>query len=114
MSNLNDGLGLINKLQQLSALPTEEKCIRGHQMKLVKDQSSLDKFKWVCREKINSKKGKKLCNYSMSLRHKTFFYKSHLSLLDICGFVNLWTSNCTFPIIKTQLRLSHQVITDWS
>ncbi|KAL5245898.1 hypothetical protein ACI65C_013306 [Semiaphis heraclei] len=51
---------------------------------------------------------------SMSLRHKTFFYKSHLSLLDICGFVNLWTSNCTFPVIKTQLRLSHQVITDWS
>lgn len=50
----------------------------------------------------------------MSLRHKTFFYKSHLSLLDICGFVNLWTSNCTFPVIKTQLRLSHQVITDWS
>jgi len=46
MSNLNDGLGLINKLQLLGALPTEEKCIRGHQMKLVKDQSSLDKFKW--------------------------------------------------------------------
>lgn len=63
MSNLNDGLGLINKLQLLGALPTEEKCIRGHQMKLVKDQSSLDKFKWICREKINSKKGKKLCNY---------------------------------------------------
>ena len=50
----------------------------------------------------------------MSLRKNTFFEKSHLPLLDICGFVNLWVMGCTFPIIQQQLRLSNQTITDWS
>jgi len=62
-SDLNDGLGLITKLQNFGILPTEQKCVRGHFMKLVKDLSTLDNFKWICREKIGGKKGKKSCNY---------------------------------------------------
>lgn len=50
----------------------------------------------------------------MSLRKDTFFYKSHLTLLEICGFVNLWTYNCNFPIIQMQLRMANQTIIDWS
>lgn len=50
----------------------------------------------------------------MTLRNGTFFSKSHLSILDICGFVNLWISNCTFTIIQMQLRMSNQTIVDWS
>jgi len=64
-ANQNEGLSLIAKLQSFGILPNEQKCIRGHQMKLVKDQTSLDKHKWMCREKITlaNKKGKKSCNY---------------------------------------------------
>jgi len=62
-SDLNDGLGLITKLQEYGILPTEQKCLRGHFMKLVKDQSTIDKYKWICREKVGGKKGKKTCNY---------------------------------------------------
>lgn len=48
------------------------------------------------------------------MRHKTFSYKSHLFLLEICGFVNLWVARCTFPVIQMQLRWAHQTIVDWS
>ena len=50
----------------------------------------------------------------MSLRQNTFFHKSHLSILEICSFVNLWTMNASFPLMKLQLRLAHQTLTDWS
>lgn len=50
----------------------------------------------------------------MSLRKGTFFARSHMSLLDICGFVNLWVMSCTFPVIHLQLRLANQTIVDWS
>jgi len=48
-------------LQGFGALHTEPKCIRGHKMKLTRDEASLDKFKWKCREKQNKKN--KNCNY---------------------------------------------------
>lgn len=50
----------------------------------------------------------------MSLRKSTFFGKSHLCLLDITGFVNLWVMSCTFPVIQLQLRMANQTIVDWS
>jgi len=64
-SNQNEGLGLIAKLQSFGILPNEEKFIRGYPMRLVKDQSSIDKYKWIYREKITGayKKERKLCNY---------------------------------------------------
>lgn len=49
-SDSNDGLDLIIKLQLFGALPTEQKCNRGHKMTLVKDASVIDKYKWKCRE----------------------------------------------------------------
>jgi len=52
--------------------------------------------------------------YSSSLRKGTFFAKSHLSLLDICGFVNLWTMNCPSFIIQNQLRLAKNTVADWN
>lgn len=50
-SDLNNGLGLITKLQNFGILPIEQKCLRAHFMKLAKDQSTIDNFKWVCRKK---------------------------------------------------------------
>ncbi|KAF0767932.1 Uncharacterized protein FWK35_00004326 [Aphis craccivora] len=50
----------------------------------------------------------------MSLRKNTFFAKSHLPLLDICGFVNLWVMSCSFPVLQLQLRLTNQTIVDWA
>jgi len=50
----------------------------------------------------------------MSLRRNIFFAKSRLSLLDICGFVNLWVMNCTFPVLQLQLRLANQTIVIWA
>ena len=64
-SNQNNGLSLIHKLQEFGIMPNDNKCIRGHCMKLVKDESTIDKYKWMCPEKIggaNNKK-KKMCNY---------------------------------------------------
>lgn len=52
----NDGLGLIIKLQDFGALPKEVKCVRGHIMRLVHDQTVLDKYKWRCKEKNSKKK----------------------------------------------------------
>lgn len=49
----------------------------------------------------------------MSLRKGTFFGKSHMSLLDITGFNNLWVMSDTFPTIQ-QLRICNQTIVDWS
>jgi len=40
----------------------------------------------------------------MSLRKGTFFARSQMSLVDICGFVNLWVMSCTFPVIQLQLQ----------
>lgn len=50
----------------------------------------------------------------MSLRKGTFFARSHMSLLVICGFVNLWVMSSTFPVIQLKLRLSNQTIVDGS
>jgi len=50
----------------------------------------------------------------MSLRKNTFCGKPHLSLLDICGFVNLWVMSCPFPVLQLQLRLMNQTIVDWA
>lgn len=61
LSLKNDGLGLIEILQSFGALPTEPKCVRNHVMKLTKDDASIDKYKWKCREKQNKKN--KNCNY---------------------------------------------------
>jgi len=55
LSIRNDGLGLIEMLQRVGALHTEPKCVRGYKMKLTRDESSLDKYKWKCREKQNKK-----------------------------------------------------------
>lgn len=64
-SSIDDGLGLIKKLQEFGTLATEPNCIRGHPMKLVKDQTVLDKYKWVCRKTLGDAKKKKgkHCNY---------------------------------------------------
>lgn len=62
-SNLNDGLGLILKLQSFGTFSNEVKCVRGHNMQLLKDVSKKDNYKWICREKIGNKKTKKNCNY---------------------------------------------------
>jgi len=58
-SNLEDGLGLIAQL----FLPNEQKSPRGHLMKLVHDQSTLDHFKWISRDKVSGKRDRKECNY---------------------------------------------------
>lgn len=57
-----------------------------------------------------------LINYSnsISLRQSTFFYRSHLPLLTICGFVNLWSMNCPSNVIELQLRLANQTVVDWA
>lgn len=53
-------------------------------------------------------------HYSSSLRKGTFFAKSHLSLLDICGFVYLWTMNCLSFIMQNQLRFAKNTVADWN
>src|SRR5580765_7546825 len=50
----------------------------------------------------------------MSIRKGTFFAKSHLSLLDICGFINLWTMNCPSNVIQNQIRLNSNTTCDWN
>jgi hypothetical protein len=63
-SNIDDSLGLIIKPQLFGILLNEQKRIRGLPMKLVKDQSSIDRYKWIFIEKYTgtNKKGKKSCN----------------------------------------------------
>jgi len=61
LSLKNDGLALIEMLQNFGALHNAPKCIRGHNMTLTRDEASLDKFKWKCREK--QAKRIKNCNY---------------------------------------------------
>lgn len=64
-SSLNEGLGLIDKLQEFGALPTNPRCHRGYLMKLIKDNSYIDLYKWICKEKLGGQNKKKVnfCNY---------------------------------------------------
>jgi len=51
LSLQNEGLALIETLQNFGALHNVLKCIRGHKMILTRDEASLDKFKWKWKEK---------------------------------------------------------------
>lgn len=63
-SSMDNGLVLINKLIEFNVFPASRKCPRGHDMKLVNDNSVIDNFKWMCREKIRERNQKaKPCNY---------------------------------------------------
>lgn len=57
---------------------------------------------------------KSFCSCSVSIRNGTFFAKSHLALLDICGFINLWPMNCPSNVIQCQIRLNSKTICDWN
>jgi len=56
LSLQNEGLALIEMLQNFGVLHNAPKCIRGHKMTLTREEASLDKFKWKCREKQTKKK----------------------------------------------------------
>lgn len=58
-SSVDDGLGLIKYSQEFGVLATEPNCIRGHPMKLVKDQTVIDNYKWVGRKTLGDAKKKK-------------------------------------------------------
>lgn len=109
------GMVLIRKLQEFGVIPKEGeyKCPRGHIMVLRKDGSC---FKWRCNAKISvPKKKSTICNYGISIRKGTFFEGSHLSISQICKFVNLWVDNVELRVIKKQVEISSEsTSTDWS
>lgn len=63
-SMVNEGLGLIEKLQEIGAIPTNLKCCNGHIMTLTRDSTRIDNYKWKCRQKLGGpKRPGKFCNY---------------------------------------------------
>lgn len=110
-----DGMGLVKKLMEWGSIPREGeyRCPQGHVLKIRKDGSF---FKWHCLDKTQAKGHKaKPCKYSISLRAKTIFERSHLSISTICQFVNLWVYNVPLNVIGIQTGIvSKQTLVDWS
>lgn len=60
----DEGFYLIQKLISFKVLLKKKKCIRGRQIKLTRDNTAIDKVKWVFREKYKPTVLKvKICNY---------------------------------------------------
>lgn len=107
------GLGLIRKLQEWGTIPEALNCPRGHPMTLRKDGNS---FKWRCNEKYkNSSKKLVYCQYGVSVRSRTFFKGSHLTIRQICNFVNLWVDLVQLIAIKKQAEIQQDhTVVDWA
>lgn len=106
----DEGIGLIKHLQEWGTIPRCLSCPKGHPMILRKDNAS---FKWRCNTKYkNSSKKTVTCNYGRSIRKGTFFQNSHLSIRQICSFVNLWVDNVPLKVIKKQaeIKQNHTVV----
>lgn len=69
-----------------------------------------------CLETFSKNKQKRRqCGYEVSIRSKTFFERSHLSICKILMFVLMWTEDCRLELIrKTVLINSRQTAVDWN
>lgn len=112
----DNGMALVRQLMEYGAIPKsgDYLCPKGHKMVLRKDGNC---FKWRCNKVYRPYvKHKSIrCNYGVSIRKGTFFEKSHLSIGQICKFVNLWIDNVELRVIKKQCDIVSQNVADnWS
>lgn len=112
MNQQDHGRGLIKYLMKFGAIASEgtivcEKCEKP----LVLDKKDANNFRWRCYRRVNGKH----CRYSVSIRNDTFFEGSHLTITQICIFINLWLDNVSYDCIKKQASIvSQETIVNWS
>ncbi|XP_022187794.2 uncharacterized protein LOC111046535 [Nilaparvata lugens] len=83
-------------------------------MKLRKDVSLLEGYKWSCNKlRSKNKKKRKRCSFSMSLRGRTFFGNSKLPIWRILSFIHLWTKNVSTEVMSEELEMSKATVLDW-
>lgn len=112
-----DGLVLIRKFMEFGMLPKEGefKCERCKQaMRLLLDQTVLDKYKWICLNNVSVRKQKRRrCRYSVSIRKNTFIEGSHLSLGQIATFICCWVDNMPLNVIRKHVRIAEHTSVDF-
>lgn len=114
-SQEDGGRKLIDMLQNYGAIPRELLCSE-HGSCIIEVKKNA--FWWICKGHVNNPKRKPKrvrCPFAQSVRKDTFFDKSHLSIEQICIFVNLWLDNAPLALIKKQCSIvSQSTATDWA
>lgn len=65
--------------------------------------NGIDKFRWKCSG----------CNWTQSVRHNSYFSKSHVSLQKLIQLTYFWALDMPMHIIEDELELSSHTIIDW-
>lgn len=66
---------------------------------------SPDGLRWKCRD----------CNFVKTLRHGSFFSKSHLSLSQLLDFIYFWSQDTDLKMISQEARCNYEhTAIDWS
>lgn len=105
LSKENQGLSLVEKLQEWGAISTEKFCNQCEKpMKISRNKNRIASFQWRCQKK-NDRTGKK-CNCTSSLTSKTIFEGMKVPLENLVIFLILWLKNVSLTVIIDQLSLS--------
>ena len=97
-------------LKDIGLIASEMKChqcLRNMTWTETKDRS--DGFKWVCYNRTNGKRHL----VEKSIRSKTFFDKSNMTIEEVLKYTYWWSQNLKQSQIRTQLGLSPNSGVDW-
>lgn len=109
-------LELIHKLMEYGILPKEYHCKNcGELLELNSDAGAIDKYKWFCHNYVVKRKQKRVrCNYNISLRKDTFFYRSKLEIGVILKFICCWVDNMPLNQIRKNTRVAQHTAVDFA
>lgn len=101
----------LEKLQEWNLISKNNilKCTEGIFFQLCTTTSAIDGFVWQCGEKTKKKQ-----DVAFFIHPKTyFFFKSHLSLLQIALFSYLWLQNVSLSFIMMKISITEHVVVDY-
>lgn len=107
------GSVLLDKLMEFGVIPKTMVCPQGHLMYLGGDE--IDHTEWRCKKMYKViKRKKRRCDIKWSIKSRTFFHNSLLSIQQILTFVNLWVSNAELNVITSQVMICRSTSLEWS
>ncbi|KAG5669543.1 hypothetical protein PVAND_017430 [Polypedilum vanderplanki] len=113
LNSIENGVGLIRLLQNTGAIPEAMRCKKCKNFMKIRKNGNF--YKWCCNMIVKgNKKAPRRCNYSQSLTSSTFFSGSHLSILQVCMFTELWIQNIPLVFIKEEVEITQKTAIYWS
>jgi len=105
---------LLQQLQEWGLIPKKVLCSRCESPMIL--GRYLESWRWHCTAYIVENKQKAvICRTTERLHANTFFAGSHLTYLQMLGFVHLWAEGSQLRFIGKQLGInSDHTLVDWS